>query len=55
MSKIFRTFWADEAGATAIEYALIGCLVSVVIIGALTETGSTLVEMLQTVEAAFDN
>lgn len=55
MSKVFRTFWADETGATAIEYALIGSLVSVAIIGALLEMGPTLVEMFQSVETAFDS
>lgn len=30
-----HNFWADECGATAIEYALIGSLVSVAIVVAL--------------------
>ena len=35
-------FWHDEDGATAIEYALIGSLVSIVIVVALTTVGSAL-------------
>lgn len=34
-----RTFLADEAGVTAIEYGLIAGLIAVVIIGALTTLG----------------
>ena len=36
------TFLKDQRGATAIEYGLIAALVSVVIVGALTSTGSGL-------------
>ena len=35
-------FWADETGATAIEYGLIITLISVVIITAVTTIGSKL-------------
>ena len=30
----FRTFWLDESGSTAIEYALLAALVSVASLGA---------------------
>jgi pilus assembly protein Flp/PilA len=38
-------FWADESGATAIEYSLLACLIAVVIIGAVRLVGSNLVTM----------
>ena len=37
-----RAFISDQSGATAIEYALIAALISVVIVGALTGVGSSL-------------
>ncbi len=36
-----QRFINDEAGVTAIEYALIASLIAVVIIGAVTVTGTT--------------
>ena len=36
-----RAFWADSTGSTALEYALIGAMVSVAIIGGLTLLGSS--------------
>jgi pilus assembly protein Flp/PilA len=41
MEKI-RTFFKDEEGVTAIEYALIASLLAVVIIGAVITLGTTL-------------
>jgi pilus assembly protein Flp/PilA len=38
-AKVIKNFVANESGATAIEYALIASLVSVVIIAALTTLG----------------
>ena len=32
----------DQSGATAIEYALIASLISIIIVGALTSVGSSL-------------
>lgn len=37
-----KTFWADEEGATAIEYGLIVALIAVVIIAAVSLIGSRL-------------
>jgi len=42
MTKILKTFLADENGATAIEYGLIAALIAVVVIGALTTIGTNL-------------
>jgi pilus assembly protein Flp/PilA len=40
MKTLFARFAKDEAGATAIEYALIASLISIAIISAVTITGS---------------
>lgn len=37
---MFRSFLRDEGGSTAIEYALIGTLISIIIVGALLTIGS---------------
>ena len=38
----FKSFLADESGATAIEYGLIAALIAVVIIGAVSTVGTRL-------------
>jgi pilus assembly protein Flp/PilA len=40
--KAFRRFFRDEAGATAIEYALVASLIAVFIIGALQVLGTSI-------------
>jgi pilus assembly protein Flp/PilA len=40
--NLIRKFLRDESGATAIEYVLIGGLVSIVIIGGVTAVGTKL-------------
>jgi len=40
--SIFKKLFADESGATAIEYGLIAALISVVIIAVLTSIGGNL-------------
>jgi len=45
MSRIInfaQQFWADEDGATAIEYGLLAALIAVVIIAGVTGIGSNL-------------
>ncbi len=42
MKSLAFSFIHNESGATAIEYALIAGLISVVIVGALTTVGSKL-------------
>jgi len=45
MSKIInfaQQFWADEEGATAIEYGLLAALIAVVIITGVSLVGTTL-------------
>jgi pilus assembly protein Flp/PilA len=40
MSNLLKKFWACESGATAIEYALIAGLVSVLIVAGATKMGT---------------
>jgi pilus assembly protein Flp/PilA len=54
MLKNIGHFYADESGATAIEYGLIAALVSVAAIGALTTMGNTLNTLFGTVSNAMN-
>ncbi len=53
MIKFTRAFLRNEDGATAIEYGLIGALVSVVIIVALTQVSSEMGAMFTTISNAI--
>lgn len=48
MRKFAQRLFADESGATAIEYGLIVALIAVVIIGAVTALGTNLNTSLST-------
>lgn len=50
-----ESFVTEETGATSIEYALVGSLVSIVIVAALTEMSPNLLAMYQSVVDAFGN
>jgi pilus assembly protein Flp/PilA len=54
MLKTFRSFIADESGATAIEYGLIAALVSVAGIFALQAMGTSLSTMFETVASKLN-
>ncbi len=54
MLKKIGHFYADESGATAIEYGLIAALVSVAAIGALSTMGNTLNTLFGTVSNAMN-
>ena len=41
-SQSFKTFWADEEGATAIEYGLLASLIAGVIVASVDLLGTTL-------------
>jgi pilus assembly protein Flp/PilA len=41
-SQSFKTFWADEDGATAIEYGLLASLIALAIITGATALGEKL-------------
>ena len=49
MRKLVAGFMANESGVTAIEYGLIAALVAVIIIGAVTLTGTNLSATFSTV------
>lgn len=53
MIKRVRSFWHDESGATSIEYALIGAIVSIVIIASLMSANTALEGLFQQVVDAF--
>jgi pilus assembly protein Flp/PilA len=42
LRNIFREFWKDQSGATAIEYGLIAAGISLAIIAAVNTLGTTL-------------
>jgi pilus assembly protein Flp/PilA len=42
MKHLISRFLADEAGATAVEYALLAALIAVVIIGGATALGTAI-------------
>ena len=42
MKKVLARFWADESGATAIEYGLIAAGISLAIIAVVNGLGTTL-------------
>jgi len=42
MVQLFKNFWNDEEGVTAIEYGLIAALIAVVIIAAVKLVGTEL-------------
>ena len=52
MSKI-SAFLRDESGATAIEYGLIACLISVVCIAIWKSVGSGLITTFTSVDSAL--
>jgi pilus assembly protein Flp/PilA len=52
MPKLIRSFLHDEAGATAIEYALIAGFLSVVIIGGVTGVGAKVSQRYAAVSSA---
>lgn len=52
---MFRRFLHNQSGATAIEYALIGGLIMVVIVAAVGTVGTNLVPIFQSVSTGFTN
>ena len=49
MNTLFKNFWKNESGATAIEYGLIAALIAVVVIGVVTTIGTNLNTKFQSV------
>ncbi|MBO6509659.1 MAG: Flp family type IVb pilin [Roseibium sp.] len=50
MKSLINRFVKDESGATAIEYGLIAGLLSIVIIGALQLTGTSLTSVFKNIQ-----
>ena len=55
MVSILKELFADESGATAIEYGLIAALVSVAAIAALQALGGSLNSIFSTVSTTLDS
>jgi pilus assembly protein Flp/PilA len=53
LHKLASSFCTDESGVTAIEYALIGALIAVVIAGAVVTVGSSLNALFTSVANCF--
>jgi pilus assembly protein Flp/PilA len=53
LSSIIRKFYADETGATAIEYALIAAGISMAIITIVNTLGGTVSGMFTTINTAL--
>ncbi len=53
MKSLITRFVKDESGATAIEYGLIAALLSIVIIGALQLTGTSLTAVFDEIAATL--
>lgn len=52
--KAMEEFRQDDNGATSIEYALLGGILSIAIIAAVTAVGTTLSTSFSTVESGFN-
>lgn len=53
MTSNLQRFWHDESGATAIEYGLIACLISVVCIAIWKSVGTDLKTTFTSVDSAL--
>jgi pilus assembly protein Flp/PilA len=53
--KTMRRFLRDERGATAIEYALIAVIISIVVVGGATTIGTSLKTSFQSVSSGFSS
>ena len=54
MRNFIKRLLSEERGATAIEYGLIAGLIAVVIIGALTVTGTSLKSVFENVSGKLE-
>lgn len=53
LRTVLTEAWRDQRGATAIEYALIGAIVSIVILSALTVVGEEVLRLLEVAVTAL--
>jgi pilus assembly protein Flp/PilA len=54
MTKFISRFVRDNSGATAIEYGLIGAIITLVLVAAVTQVGEGLGAALNSVAEAFE-
>ena len=52
-SQSFKTFWADEEGATAIEYGLLASLIGLVMAAGATTLGTNLNDLFDDIAASL--
>jgi len=50
---LMQQFWRDRSGATAIEYALIAALISILIVGWASSIGSSVTNFFNSVNGGF--
>lgn len=55
MTKMLSAFYADQNGATAIEYGLIAGLISIAVIGSALVVSNNLSGVFNFITAAADN
>jgi pilus assembly protein Flp/PilA len=53
-SQFFKTFWADEEGATAIEYGLLASLIALAIVCGATALGGSINDLFNSVSTTLD-
>lgn len=53
MKSFLKRFLADQAGATAVEYALIGGLITIILVGVMGPVKVALTNAFQTVANAM--
>ena len=53
MRQLISSFFCDERGATAIEYCLVACSVSIVIVAAVTSLGENVRALFVRVRDGF--
>jgi pilus assembly protein Flp/PilA len=52
-SQSFKTFWANEDGASAIEYGLLASLIALAIVGGATALGGQLDTLFNDIATAL--
>jgi len=53
MKSMLQKFWKDEAGLTAVEYAIAGALVSAAVVAAFTGLGAAITTRITAITAAI--
>lgn len=53
LESTFRSLWADELGATSVEYAIMASLIAAVIVGAVGVLGQGVLGLFDTVGAKY--